>query len=420
MKQLLSLIAGVTGLCIALPVQAQATAVSFPAERLQQCEKQRDAVKTNAAREAIENDDLIALAKLPAPGNNATANQIYLYGKAKYLLAYEAVTNRQTEKPDATLLASAHKLIETAAKQGDAEALYDQAMLLTPLDQAQQRVALLKLSAEKKFVPAMMQLAEEYFLTSQNYEGRVEAQSLIQQAADMETSAKIRLAEYYLHIDKRLNNTTGYDYDVEKAIQLFQEVAMACDGRGAYHLYEMSMNKFKPNSLEPTAAVNWLTVAAELGLPKAQGDLAEHYFKTGDDIKQAILWGERAAENNNVKGMIVLGNIYYQGKGGQSNLSKSLQYFEQALQIDEDNRFVQDQLGMMYYKGEGVPADFRKAAELCKIAANKGQPGCQYYLGLMYVNGEGVTQDIDTGIGWMRKSAAQDFAVAKNWLRENW
>ena len=75
---------------------------------------------------------------------------------------------------------------------------------------------------------------------------------------------------------------------------------------------------------------------------------------------------------------------------------------------------------MMYYKGEGVQADFRKAAELCKIAANKGQPGCQYYLGLMYVNGEGVTQDIDTGISWMKKSAAQDYSIAKNWLRENW
>lgn len=420
MKRLLSLIAGVTGLCIAVPVQAQAAAVSFPVERLQQCETQRDDVKRDAVRAAIENNDLTALATLPAPGKNATANQIFLYGKAKYLLAYEAVHHRQAEKPDATLLASAHKLIEAAAKQGDAEALFDQAMLLTPLEQTQQRVALLKLSAEKKFVPAMMQLAEEYFLTAQNYEGRVEAQSLIQQAADMDTRAKIRLAEYYLHSDKRLNNTTGYDYDVEKAIQLFREVALACDGRGAYHLYEMSLNKFKPNSLEPSTAVNWLTIAAELGLPKAQGDLAEHYFKTGDDVKQAILWGERAAESRNVKGMIVLGNIYYQGKGGEGDLGKSLQYFEQALQIDADNRFVQDQLGMMYYKGEGVQADFRKAAELCKIAANKGQPGCQYYLGLMYVNGEGVTQDIDTGIGWMRKSAAQDFAVAKNWLRENW
>ena len=420
MKPLLSLITGVAGLCIVLPLQAQDAAVSFPAERLEQCQSQRSAVKKDTVREAIENNDMAALAKLPAPGKNATANQVYLYGKAKYLLAYEAVKNRQAEKPDASLLAAASQLIETAAKQGDAKALYDQAMLLTPLDQSQQRVALLKLSAEKKFVPAMMQLAEEYFLTAQNYEGRVEAQSLIQQAADIDTSAKIRLAEYYLHIDKRLNNTTGYDYDVEKAIQLYLDVAMACDGRGAYQLYEMSISKFKPNSLEPAAAINWLTVAAELDLPNAQGDLAEHYFKAGDNIKQAIVWGERAAENNNVKGMIVLGNIYYQGKGGQGDLGKSLQYFEQALRIDEDNRFVQDQLGMMYYKGEGVQADFRKAAELCKIAANKGQPGCQYYLGLMYVNGEGVTQDIDTGIGWMRKSAAQDFAVAKNWLRENW
>ena len=75
---------------------------------------------------------------------------------------------------------------------------------------------------------------------------------------------------------------------------------------------------------------------------------------------------------------------------------------------------------MMYYKGEGNAVDYTKAAEFCKLAANKGQPGCQYYLGLMYVNGEGVTQDIDRGISWIRKSAAQEFPIAKNWLRENW
>ncbi len=118
--------------------------------------------------------------------------------------------------------------------------------------------------------------------------------------------------------------------------------------------------------------------------------------------------------------MLTLGKIYYQGSGTDKDLPKALRFYEQAYQVDQNNRLVQNQLGIMYYRGEGGEVDFRKAADMCKMAANKGQAGCQYYLGLMYVNGEGVTQDIDTGINWMKKSAAQDFNIAKNWLRENW
>jgi len=420
MKQYLPYSAGVIVFWAALWTHAEAASDGISAERVQQCQAQHASEKVDDLRQAIAASDMDELSKLPRPGKTASPKQTYLYGKAQYLRAYERVRSHRAEKPDPDLLAIASKFITTAATQGDAEALYDEAMLLTPSKESQKRMALLKQAAIKKHVPAMLQLAEEFFLTAQNYEGRVDAQALLQDAAELDTGAKIRLAEYYLQIDKRFNNVTGFEYDVEKAITLFHEVAMSCDGRGAYWLHEMATDKFKPNSLAPDSAINWLTVAAELGLPKAQGDLAEYYYKEGGDIKQAIQWGEMAAAKNDIKGMIVLGNIYYHGKDVDSDLAKSLQYFEQALKIDEDNRFVQDQLGMMYYKGEGVQTDFRKAADLCKIAANKGQPGCQYYLGLMYVNGEGVTQDIDRGIGWMRKSAAQDYSIAKNWLRENW
>lgn len=398
-----------------------ADALMLPPQKLTQCQQQAKQQKANEVRAAIERNELSqALSMLKKPTPSTPVEQRYLYGKVLYLQAYARVVSHEVEKPDSQQLASATAYIQAAARLGFGEAIYDEAMLLTPADQAERRMDLLRQAADKQYVPAMMQLAEEYFLSSQTYERRVDAQALIQKAAELDTTAKRRLAEYYLHEDQRLTNTTGYDKDIDKAIQLYFEAAQACDARGAFSLYELAESKHKPNSLDPTTAIYWLGIAGELGLPEAQAQLAEYYLKTESKPAEAIAWAERATANGDVTGIIVLGNIYYQGKGIEKDHVKAMQYFEQALNIDPDNRHVQDQLGMMYYKGEGIPVDFRKAAEFCKIAANKGQPGCQYYLGLMYVNGEGVTQDIDLGIGWIRKSAAQEFSIAKNWLRENW
>ena len=405
----------------AMQVNAASGDLSFSTQRLVQCQQQAKQRTVDAVREAIAHQELNrALSLLKKPVKSTPAEQRYLYGKVLYLQAYEKVYRHEVEKPDSTLLAAATQYIQAAARQGFGEAVYDQAMLLTPRDQAQQRLDLLHQAAGQKFVPAMLQLAEEYFLSSQTFERRADAQALIQEAAELDTAAKLRLAEYYLHEDERFTNITGYDKDVDKAIQLYYEIAQACDGRGALRLSELAEFKHKPNALDPATALDWLELAGELGLAEAQGRLAEYYFKSGSSLDKAITWGERAAANANVTGLIVLGNIYYQGDGVKKDYDKAMQYFIQALEIDQDNRHVQDQLGMMYYKGEGGDVDYAKAAEFCKIAANKGQPGCQYYLGLMYVNGEGVTQDIDRGISWIRKSAAQEFSIAKNWLQENW
>ena len=409
------------GFFMALQVCASPGDLTVSAERLTQCQQQASQRTVSEVREAIKQKDLArALSLLTKPDKSTPPEQRYLYGKVLYLQAYERVHRHEVENPDSALLASATQYIAAAARLGNGEALYDQAMLLTPGEHSERRQELLRQAADKQYVPAMMELAEEYFLSSQTYERRVDAQALIQKAAELDTSAKLRLAEYYLHDDPRLTNTTGYDKNVEKAIQLYFEVAQACDGRGALHLYELAEFKHKPNALAPSRAIYWLDIAGELGLAEAQGRLAEYYYKIEPRREEAIAWGERAATNANVTGMIVLGNIYYQGNGGEKDPARALQYYELALKVDPDNRHVQDQLGMMYYKGEGSAVDYTKAAEFCKLAANKGQPGCQYYLGLMYVNGEGVTQDIDRGISWIRKSAAQEFSIAKNWLRENW
>jgi len=398
--------------------------LSISEAQFEQC-SQRDQLVFARVRDAIQNKQYeFALEALGEPTKQSVTDQnfretTYLYGKTLYLLAYQKVNERIAEQPDQVKLADAKKYIDIAAKQGLSEAVYDQAMLLTPPSDEKKKLQLLKLAAEGQFVPAMLTLAEEYFLATETFEERLEAQALVQQAAAIDSSAKIRLASYYLHEDKQLNNLTGYDKDIGKAVVLLHEAVGECNPLAAYKLFQMSMVEHKPNNLPTDRGIYWLETSGKLGLAKAQGDLAE-YFHDAQDSEQAVHWARQAAERGDLKALLTLGEIHYQGVVETKDLAKALGYYEQALSVDVHNRLVLNQLGIMYYKGEGGDVDFRKAASMCERAANHGQAGCQYYLALMYMNGEGVTQDIDVGISWMKKSAAQDFPVAKNWLRENW
>ena len=361
-----------------------------------------------------------ALTLLGQPATGDRVEHFYLYGKTHYLMAYEVVQKGLAQQPNAEYLQQAKLHIGKAAQAGYGEAIYDQALLLTSPNEPAKKSLLLRKAADKQFVPAMLTLAEEIFVASGTFEERIEAQSLVQKAADLDTNARIKLASYYLHEDRQLKSLTGYDKNSNKAIYLLYEAAKKCNAMAAYKLNKLASKEHKPNRLDESRAQYWLETSAKLGLPAAQGELAYYYFNEAQDQGLAIKWAEQAAVQGDLQALLTLGKIYYAGVGTEKDLPKALQYFEQALGVDKSNRLVQNQLGIMYYKGEGGEADYRRAASLCKQAANKGQAGCQYYLGLMYVNGEGVTQDIDTGISWMKKSAAQDYSVAKNWLRENW
>ena len=74
---------------------------------------------------------------------------------------------------------------------------------------------------------------------------------------------------------------------------------------------------------------------------------------------------------------------------------------------------VPDNLGFMYYNGEGVPQDDQEAARLYRLAAEQGIALAQYNLGVMYSNGEGVSQDDQEAVRWYRLAAEQGYASAQ-------
>jgi hypothetical protein len=78
------------------------------------------------------------------------------------------------------------------------------------------------------------------------------------------------------------------------------------------------------------------------------------------------------------------------------------------------NAEAENDLGVMYTKGQGVTADYAEAVKWYGKAAEQGLAGAQHNLGFMYVNGWGVPQDDAEATKWFRKAGDQGNTTAQN------
>ncbi len=73
---------------------------------------------------------------------------------------------------------------------------------------------------------------------------------------------------------------------------------------------------------------------------------------------------------------------------------------------EQGNAGAQYNLGIMYYKGQGVPRDDAEALQWFRKAAEQGYAKAQYNLGVMYGNGRGVPQDYAQAHMWFNLAAS--------------
>ena len=80
---------------------------------------------------------------------------------------------------------------------------------------------------------------------------------------------------------------------------------------------------------------------------------------------------------------------------------------------DPKDAWEQNNLGNIYFKGEGVPRDYAKAMMWFRKAADSGLPSAQFNLGIMYANGRGVPEDKMEAMKWYRMAADQGHPSAQ-------
>ncbi len=61
---------------------------------------------------------------------------------------------------------------------------------------------------------------------------------------------------------------------------------------------------------------------------------------------------------------------------------------------------AQNNLGLIYDRGQGVPQDYRGAMRWYRKAADQGLADAQFNLGVMYANGQGVPRDYVVAHMW--------------------
>lgn len=110
----------------------------------------------------------------------------------------------------------------------------------------------------------------------------------------------------------------------------------------------------------------------------------------------------------------LLKKIHDEIENRQKREAERLQLKEMIEKAEQGDVNAQWELGLKFYKGEGVKRNYTLAAHYFKLAAERGYPFAQYNLGKLYDNGQGVTQDYTIAAHYFKLSAKQGNASAQN------
>ena len=117
-----------------------------------------------------------------------------------------------------------------------------------------------------------------------------------------------------------------------------------------------------------------------------------------DETKALADQGIAYAQNN-------LGVMYDDGDGVPENDTEAVKWYRKA--ADQGDAYAQCNLGVMYENGEGVPENDAEAVKWYRKAADQGDAGAQYNLGFMYRTGEGVPENNIRAYVWWSMAKTQ-------------
>jgi uncharacterized protein len=158
-------------------------------------------------------------------------------------------------------------------------------------------------------------------------------------------------------------------------------------------------------------AVEWYRRAAEQGNAEVQHHLAALY-EAGHNFTDAALWYRKAAEQGNAPAQCNLGTLYHDGRGVERDLAEAAKWFEVGAR--QGDAQAESNIGYMYNYGEGVRQDYGEAVKWYRLAAEQGFAIAQKNLGTMYALGQGVEQDEHEALRWF--ASAADHGLAMAWV----
>ena len=129
------------------------------------------------------------------------------------------------------------------------------------------------------------------------------------------------------------------------------------------------------------------------------------------DYAKALTFIRPLAANGNAAAQYNLGVLYYKGQGVPQNYVEAASWFRLA--AAQGHPTAQNNVGATYEAGQGVPKDYGEAVKWYRLAAAQSDASAQYNLGVLYYKGQGVPQNYLEAASWFRLAAAQGHAPAQ-------
>ena len=178
-----------------------------------------------------------------------------------------------------------------------------------------------------------------------------------------------------------------------------------------FHLAAVEGHKYAPDRLE-IMEEKGLGVDEDFmnSVTETQFDLGMRAFE-GQDFNRAEKYYRLAAIGGHGDAQFNLGVMYFKGQGVPQDVIKALKCFRRAAK--QGIADAQYQLAIMYKSGQGVAQNSKKAVKFYRLAADQGIADAQNNLALMYAEGQGVSQDSQLAATYFRLAAEQGQADAQ-------
>jgi len=201
---------------------------------------------------------------------------------------------------------------------------------------------------------------------------KFDKQALIKARKARQLEELVQIAE---HGDAESQEKLGQRY-LDKGVhdQAFYWLKKASDQNLASAQFALSKFYYQGLSVEQDQekAVALIRQSANNGYPDAQLMVGIDAARN-QDFSTAAGWFQKAAEQDSVRAMEMLSNMFFKGEGVTKDLGKTFYWNKRASEAGSANATFN--LGICYGKGIGVSPDGHKADELIKQAALAGHDG---------------------------------------------
>jgi len=210
---------------------------------------------------------------------------------------------------------------------------------------------------------------------------------------------------------------SGWAYDYRTPEPYSEELVKKAEAGDAVAQYDLGLcySEGLVVAKDKKEALKWYTKSAEQGYSWAQSDLGTRYtlgLGVAKDEKEALKWYKKVAEQEatpttpaqSFKGTYeqnYLGDYYSFTK----DFKEAVKWYTKA--AEQGDIQAQNNLGSLYYKGEGVTQDYKEAVKWYTKAAEQGSVEAQGVLAVCYEKGTGVAKDEKEALKWSEKAKAE-------------